>query len=164
MAIKIVIVEDDIDDRLFIRGALEEDDEIDIYGFAENFTELMNLLMQQKTPPDVILCDIRLPGSTGWELSEKCKQIPLYAQVPFVLMSGVPIGNNHKPYMNNSNIAGYLVKPSRLEGYVTFRQQMLKCVREHKAAHNASWFNWPPRLFNHNKPRARGNFFLPGFL
>ncbi|WP_158559377.1 response regulator [Deminuibacter soli] len=154
MPIKIVVVEDDIDDRLFISGALEETGEIDIVGFAENFDELADILNHQRTLPDGILCDIRLPGSTGWEMSEKCKHIPAFEQVPFVLMSGT-MPSYYKTEAAAPNIAAYIVKPSLLQEYRQFKQQILDAIQQYKMARSTGWRNWAPRLFN---GRQHNNF------
>lgn len=145
MPIKLVIIEDDIDDRLFISGALEESGEIDIVGFAENFEELTRILKNSNAIPDGVLCDIRLPGSTGWELSEKCKQLAGCAEVPFVLMSGVL--PERMRTATASNIAGYILKPSLLTEYRLFKQQLLEAIQQYKAARQTNWLNWAPRFF-----------------
>ena len=53
---------------------LARDPEIDIVGEADNGRSGIRLV--QRTMPDVVLMDIRMPGKRGNELAQRMRQIP----------------------------------------------------------------------------------------
>lgn len=58
--------------------------------------------------PDVILCDLSMPGMSGWEVVERLKNHAATAKIPVVLMSGqgeIPSGS--------AEGAAFLQKPFR---------------------------------------------------
>ena len=58
--------------------------------------------------PDVILCDLFMPGMTGWEVIERLKSHAATASIPVILMSG-------RGEMSPTNFepADFLQKPFR---------------------------------------------------
>ncbi|MEW6263715.1 MAG: response regulator transcription factor [Thermodesulfobacteriota bacterium] len=70
--IKTLITDDDARFRLFIKGILSQDLEIDFIGEAENGQEAM--LKAGELRPDLVLMDVRMPGMNGLESTRLLKK------------------------------------------------------------------------------------------
>jgi DNA-binding NarL/FixJ family response regulator len=83
---RILCVEDDPDTAALIAEDLQE------RGYA--VTIALNgqaaLAAISKTPPDLVLCDVNMPGMTGFELLERLTALPSRAgDVPFVFLTAL---------------------------------------------------------------------------
>jgi two-component system LytT family response regulator len=72
MKLTAIIVDDERLARRELRSLLSEFAEISIIGEAENLTEAVNLIQNQK--PDVIFLDIQLQNENGFDLLEKVEK------------------------------------------------------------------------------------------
>lgn len=70
--IKIIIVENDEDERMFMKDGFEESQCFEIVAFAGNGNELMTLL-QEDTVPDMILSDLNMPGKNGYDVLKELR-------------------------------------------------------------------------------------------
>ena len=84
-AVRVMVVDDDLD----IRSALVE--ALDQEGFqvseAAHGVEALEKLRQSAQQPDVILLDLMMPVMSGWELWEELKRDPALAKIPVVVLS-----------------------------------------------------------------------------
>lgn len=100
---KILIVEDDLGIREMTKKYLTQK------GFhvlvAGNATEALEHV--QKTPPDLVLLDIELPGKTGYDI---CQEIRKTMQVPIIFLS-VRRGVNDKVKSFELGADDYVTKP-----------------------------------------------------
>ena len=80
---KILVIEDDAN----IRESLVELLEMRSYHViaAENGIEGLRLAMDGK--PDLILCDVMMPGMTGYEVIEKVRADAALVAIPFIFLS-----------------------------------------------------------------------------
>lgn len=82
-AAKILAIDDDC---LFLETVLMV---LEIAGFqvigAENGQ--LGLQMAKEQTPDVIVCDIRMPGLNGYEVLSQLRQDPLTQTIPFIFLS-----------------------------------------------------------------------------
>lgn len=77
--IKVLIVDDHALVRIGIRRLLEDVEDIQVVGEAENGEDaLMSLKTHQ---PDVILLDLKMPGMDGWEVIRRLKHSGQSAKV-----------------------------------------------------------------------------------
>jgi signal transduction histidine kinase/CheY-like chemotaxis protein len=84
-----LVIEDDPSAAELLRAHLES------AGFEVHWIDDASRIEQASQPvPDVITLDIRLPGSSGWDVLEQLKQHPVLAGVPVVIVSVV--GDEHK--------------------------------------------------------------------
>lgn len=79
--IRLVIVEDNPQDIFLLRSVLELEKEIVIIGTAETGRDAISLI--QKSQPDVVLFDIRLPDISGVECVRKLR--PLCLNTDFIM-------------------------------------------------------------------------------
>ncbi|MHC9543082.1 MAG: response regulator [Vulcanimicrobiota bacterium] len=105
---RILVVEDDEAVRFFLSRVLVTQ------GYAVEAAEdgWAALSSIQKAPPDLILCDINMPGLDGYGLLEKLQSNPATATIPFIFLSAM--GEN--PDIRHGMELGaddYLVKPSK---------------------------------------------------
>jgi len=105
---RILVVEDDEAVRFFLSRVLVAQ------GYAVEAAEdgWAALSSIQKVTPDLILCDINMPGLDGYGLLEKLQSNPATATIPFIFLSAM--GEN--PDIRHGMELGaddYLVKPSK---------------------------------------------------
>ena len=60
--------------------------------------------------PDVVLCDINMPGITGYEVCKKMKEDPRLQETLFVAQTGLS-SNQSKQLSNQAGFKHHLVKP-----------------------------------------------------
>src|SRR5258707_4535864 len=85
----ILLVDDDIDDRMLFEQTLgETDPAIGVHG-AENGLEMVAWLDQcaEKELPDLIILDQNMPKMTGKESLVFLKESPRYRSIPVILYS-----------------------------------------------------------------------------
>lgn len=91
----IVIADDDPDDRLLAREALNEGELPSVLHFVEDGEELMDFLRRRgkygngtKAPrPDLILLDLNMPKKDGREVILEVKSDPALRRIPIVVLT-----------------------------------------------------------------------------
>src|SRR6185503_18355058 len=92
----ILLIEDDEADVFFMRRALSS------IGFAGDVRVVVNAWQARDymegrgkysdrayfPSPDLILCDLHMPGATGLDFLKWLREHPLYRQIPIVIWSG----------------------------------------------------------------------------
>jgi CheY-like chemotaxis protein len=111
---RLLIAEDDPDDRDFIESALQICDKNLNTRYVFNGEELMHLLQSAKTAsghvPNLILLDLNMPRKTGMEVLKELKDDKDLCDIPIVILS-----SSHNPhiiketYCNGANC--YISKP-----------------------------------------------------
>jgi len=110
-ALRIVIADDEAPARSRIRDLLEDcaaTFALEVVGEAANGRALIELL--QRTPADVVLLDIRMPGMDGIEAAQHMQRLP---QPPAVIF--VTAYDSHAIQAFEVNAIDYLLKPVRAE-------------------------------------------------
>ena len=83
---RIVAIDDDFRLHQLLRHYLRVP-EFELYTFEDPYTALMGL---HDIGPDLVLCDVLMPGLDGWSLFRAVKASPRFARVPFILISAHP--------------------------------------------------------------------------
>ena len=88
-----------------IRSLLQDDDEIELIGYASNAASCLAFLKQQQ--PDVILMDISMPDMSGIELCKEVKE-----EYPMIRILGLSTFNQKSFVMKmmENGATGYLLK------------------------------------------------------
>ncbi len=85
---RVLVVEDSVSMRAFVRGALEGDDpalgEIDVVEASSGFDALRLL---PRGPYDLVITDINMPDINGLELVQFIRQSERHRTIPIVLIS-----------------------------------------------------------------------------
>ncbi len=108
--IKVLIVDDHALVRIGIRRLLEDVDDIQVVGEAENGEDALNTI--KTSQPDVILLDLKMPGMDGWEVIRRLKYSGQTAKI--IALSAVSI----EPFPSKAlqlGVMAYLTKESSLD-------------------------------------------------
>jgi CheY-like chemotaxis protein len=102
----ILVIDDNEDIRNLIKAVLSN------YGF--NVTEAGNgqigVKMLRDQNPDLVVCDINMPGMDGYETLGAVRESSTTAPIPFILMTGLVSRDGFRRGMA-SGADDYLVKP-----------------------------------------------------
>lgn len=81
---KIMIVDDDLDILLSIKNIFEyEGYEVEVFDNGKQFYESL----KKEEAPDLIILDIMMPGMTGWMLSDRLRENPMWRDIPIVFLT-----------------------------------------------------------------------------
>ncbi len=86
---KILLAEDDFDDRSFFVEHLSERDDIELLPIAENGIEVFKFLdgLSTEDYPDLIVLDQNMPMKSGIQTLEDLKASKAFAAIPVVIYS-----------------------------------------------------------------------------
>jgi CheY-like chemotaxis protein len=110
-----------IDDNEAIRYSLEillNAEEFEVVS-AANGTVGIQLACKQH--PDMILCDVLMPGMSGYEVLKTLQQTPATATIPFIFLTAM-VDKNILQQSGSAQGSSYLIKPftrDELLGIVT---------------------------------------------
>lgn len=127
--INILMADDDPDDRLLMKEALEEIELPNAIDFVEDGAELMDYLYQKgrflidKTvKPNLILLDLNMPKINGHEALRLIKSDPVLRRIPvIVLTTSKAEGDVIKTY--DLGVNSYISKPADFD-------ELVKVARE----------------------------------
>jgi CheY-like chemotaxis protein len=131
--LSVLIAEDDPDDRLIIREALEEIGFSFEHHFVNDGDELMNVLLSGlESGPDrtshlpvLILLDLNLPKKDGREALREIKSHPVLKKIPVVILT---TSKNQEDviYSYDSGANSYIVKPKSFDTMTSIMQTLKK--------------------------------------
>jgi CheY-like chemotaxis protein len=105
-----LLVDDDPDDIDLFEEALKRvDTSIEFYR-AEDGSEVISLLKQDKIQPDIIFLDINMPDMNGWDCLAELKKDQKLKDIPVVMYSTSSAAIDGKKAISNGAL-GYLEKP-----------------------------------------------------
>ena len=78
-----------IDDEIHIRRLIAQMLELAGYRVLEAASGAEALRLIEKTRPDVITCDIFMPGMSGFEVLEAIKSEPATAEIPVIMLTAI---------------------------------------------------------------------------
>ncbi len=121
----ILMAEDDYDDRLLNKDALEEAGlNAEVYYVGDG-VELIDYLYRrglfdgdQFFPrPSFILLDLKMPRKNGWEVLEEIKADPDFQEIPVFILT---TSNNEDDQLHAKQMGanGYFTKPTTFAGLV----------------------------------------------
>lgn len=89
MHYKILLIDDDSDDRFFFRDAVKDISDGDVSCITlDDGHALMETLMQSSNErPTIIFTDINMPGMSGWEVLSLLKEHDTYKDIPVIMYS-----------------------------------------------------------------------------
>ena len=101
--IRVVIAEDERPARLFLKRILEDFEDVEIVGEAENGAEAVEII--KKTKPDLALLDLQMPEITGLEA------VKLLRKSELPLIAFVTAFDEFAVQAFEANAVDYLLKP-----------------------------------------------------
>lgn len=127
--IKMLIVEDNEDERLFLKEGLLRTGLYEIVGEARNGNEMLELFQDGSFPsPDVILSDLNMPGKNGFDVIRDVKAHAALSQVPVIILTTAPM----EPYAARCKKLGacaYYTKPDTFLEYRDFGERIYTDVQ-----------------------------------
>ena len=127
---KIVIVENDEDEQLFMKEGFDAAGLFDIVAQPKNGDTLFDWLSENKNAlPDVILSDLNMPGKNGYDVITEIKANPLYAHIPVVITSTSSTKTIIQKCLD-LGAADYLIKPETFVEYVPYAKNLYKRIEE----------------------------------
>ena len=123
--ILILMAEDDADDRLLVKEALEESRVLNELRFVEDGEELLEYLRRQgryaaaeESPrPGLVLLDLNMPRKDGREALREIKADPELRRIPIVVMTTSKAEEDiFRSY--DSGASSYITKPVTFERLV----------------------------------------------
>ena len=124
---KIVIVDDDTDDREIIRDAFQTTSEDQEYQFIENGDKLMEYLESEANEhlPSLILLDLNMPGKDGRETLKELKINNRYQCIPTLVFTTSSSTRDKKiAYELGANC--FITKPDTFNKLV----ELAKCINK----------------------------------
>ena len=100
-----------LDDEAGVRAAIRlqlRDSRLDVLE-AENFQQAVDLLHDNAISIDVIICDVRMPGTSGVEAVEVFQRE--YPTTPVIVLTGFPDVGLAVDFMKKTGVVDYLTKP-----------------------------------------------------
>ncbi|MGZ3846713.1 MAG: response regulator [Flavisolibacter sp.] len=127
---KIIIVENDEDEQLFMREGFEAADLFEIIAVVSNGDTLFEWLSQNPNAlPDIVLSDLNMPGKNGYDVINEVKSNPLYSHIPVVITST----SSTRTIIEKCLAAGasdYVVKPETFVEYVPYVKNLYGRIEE----------------------------------
>lgn len=120
----IYLVDDDPDDRFFIKQALlQTQQRMEVIEATSGF-ELLALIQQEGPPPaTLILMDMNMPKMSGVETVRAMRSNPGIPLIPVVMISTT----TNPAFIQNaleSGIAGFMSKPATVKGFNDMADQL----------------------------------------
>jgi signal transduction histidine kinase len=127
MAKRILCIEDEPQMRLVVQMALESVG----YEIEEAEDGKQGLDRAMETTPDLILCDINMPGMDGFETLEELRKHKSTSHIPFIFMTG----ESPRKYLRKGMNLGandFIMKPIDMEDLIKAVQVRLQEVDRNK--------------------------------
>jgi CheY-like chemotaxis protein len=131
--ITILMADDDADDRVLTKEALEDARLINDLRFVENGEELLEYLRRQgqyappadAPSPGLILLDLNMPRKDGRTVLKEMKEDPALRSIPVVVLTSSKADEDiYKSY--DLGVNSYIVKPVTFEALVDILQTLEK--------------------------------------
>jgi CheY-like chemotaxis protein len=108
---KILVIDDDEDDRFLIKDAFRAVSEDFILEFLSDGIDIVKNIESQTICPDLILLDLNMPKISGLEVLRNIRNSDKYSCKPVVIFSTSSNQNDiNQAYKTGAN--SYLIKPS----------------------------------------------------
>jgi CheY-like chemotaxis protein len=123
---KILLVDDDIDDRLIFAELLRETDEDALVIFAENGLEMVTVLdkTEDDALPEMIILDQYMPRMTGKESLVFLKGSPRYQHIPVIVYSTFQVNDFYRECLE-LGAQDVVAKPDTMQAYREMIEQFL---------------------------------------
>jgi len=122
--LKIIIVENDEDEQLFMREGFDGTGRFEILAFANSGDELIEMLDNESLPlPDLILSDLNMPGKNGYDILRELRANSRFANLPIIITSTSSI----KSVIDTCMLLGasrFIQKPDTFGEYENFAKEL----------------------------------------
>lgn len=126
---RFLLVEDNPQDARLLQEAFRETEARPQVTHCLNAEKAWKALQEGlKAPatglPNLLLLDLNLPGTSGHELLERMRGVPLLANLPVIVLSSSQAQADVNRARGNKATA-YMAKPLTMDGYVALAQDLV---------------------------------------
>jgi DNA-binding response OmpR family regulator len=107
MAKRILHVEDDEDTSNMVRMLLKTRG----YDVLSAFNGAEGLKLLAENPVDLVLLDVMLPDTSGWDIFGKIKKNPENKDLKVAFLSVIPVSEERFAVFQKSGVSDYITKP-----------------------------------------------------
>lgn len=126
--IRILLADDDRDDRYFFRTALGEMDLVSQFSTVKDGLDLMGYLHKADTLPDILFLDLHMPRKSGWECLREIRSCRRFDTVCIAIYSNFGSEDQIEEILDEgANI--YFNKPDGMEGIKEMIRQVIRVYR-----------------------------------
>jgi two-component system cell cycle response regulator len=113
MATRILVIEDNPANMALVRYVLEA------FGYAviEAADGEKGLELARAAPPDLVICDLQLPGIDGIEVAKRLRALPALARVPLIAVTAYAMVGDRERVLA-AGFDGYISKPLDPQAFV----------------------------------------------
>jgi len=104
-SLSMVIIEDDLDLSVYLRETFDKQFKVTVFMDGLEASEKIT-----ESSPDIIICDLMLPGMNGLDLTAKLKEDPETSHIPVIMLTAI----HEEESMTKGLVSGadcYLTKP-----------------------------------------------------
>lgn len=128
-AARFLLVEDNPQDARLLQEAFRETEARPEVTHCPNAEKAWKVLQEAlKAPstqlPHLLLLDLNLPGTSGHELLERMRGVPLLERLPVIILSSSQHQADVQRARGNQATA-YMAKPLTMDGYVALAQDLV---------------------------------------
>jgi CheY-like chemotaxis protein len=127
---KIIIVENDEDERMFMKEGFDAAGNFEIIAQLQNGDILLEWMNEhEKNLPDVILSDLNMPGKNGYDIINEVKKNPAWSHIPVIITST----SSTKIIIDKClalGAADYVIKPDTFVEYVPYVQDLYRRIQD----------------------------------
>jgi DNA-binding response OmpR family regulator len=117
---RVLLVDDDNDILVSMQAAFEPTGAV--VELANNGNKAVELA--EKTPPDVVVLDMMLPGRSGFLVLERLRSKKARNEKPFIIMITGNPGKRHQMYAESLGVSEYFVKPVKLDKLIATAERL----------------------------------------
>ena len=130
----IVMVENDEDERMFMREGFEEFGQFTVLDIVEDGNALFEWLENHAgLSPDLILTDLSMPGKNGYDILKWLKASLKFSGIPVIITSTSSAPVSVKKCLDLGAVE-YLLKPDTFTEYIDFARRLHEMVTQNEWA------------------------------
>lgn len=134
--VRLIVVEDDEDERFFIKEGLTSTGLFEVVGEAKNGNEMLELFQNPLFAfPELVLTDLKMPGKNGYDIISDMKGSKSFSHVPVIILSTAPAILFAKK-CKELGASAYFTKPETFLEYSSFAHQLYEEAIKHLPKNN----------------------------
>lgn len=143
---RVAIIEDDIDMQEQISTEVGVYFQTSVYGTGEAALEGI-----EKEPPSLILCDIMLPDTNGYELVKKMRESVTLRDIPIIMLTALD-DEDHQIKGYQVGADDYMVKPCNYHLLIARMMQLIQWHEKRKADEQVKAMSTPSTVVEQEAP------------
>jgi CheY-like chemotaxis protein len=127
---KIIIVENDEDERMFMKEGFDTAGMFNIIAQVNNGDDLFEWLNENgDSLPDVILSDLNMPGKNGYDIIDEVRNTAAWSHIPVIITSTSSTKTIIEKCLSKG-ASDYIVKPETFVEYVPYVKNLHRRIEE----------------------------------